>query len=348
MVPRVDRRQTRPPSAFWVMTRRVCAMAGCVDLALLIFFAVAGSPFQACLNVFSVALYACAYWLLRKRRNLLALVLICTEVVVHVTLGTLMAGWGTGFHYYLLMFIPAIVVSGGWRQWTLPLVVLFAGYLGLHTITDAFAPLEPLSKLALKILNAYNIAIFFGMVAYAARYYYELERESKWKLRELATRDVLTGLFNRRHLTDLTLSEMIRSRLAGEPLALVLADIDDFKKINDGHGHEAGDLVLTHTSDLFRNACRSQDIIARWGGEEFLFVLPNTGTEGAVAFAERLCTLVADMSVSHAGKSISFTLSMGVAILAPDENLDVAIGRADNALYLSKADGRNRVSLACA
>lgn len=294
----------------------------------------------------SIALYTTAYVLLRKRRDVLALVLICAEVVVHVTLGTLLAGWNTGFHYYLLMFIPALVVTGSWRRLTLPLILLFLAYLGLHAVTEMLVPLEPLSAKTLELLNTYNIAIFFAMVSYAARYYFELERESKRRLRELATRDVLTGLFNRRHLKDLTLSEIVRSRLAGETLSLVLADIDDFKKINDSYGHEAGDLVLTRASELFRNACRAQDIIARWGGEEFLFVLPDTVPDGAVAFAERLCALIAEMTVDHAGKTISFTISMGVAILAPDENLDVAIRRADNALYLSKADGRNRVTLA--
>lgn len=321
-------------------------MAAGVDFVLLVFFVVLGSPLQSWLNVFSITIYTIAYFLLKKRRNMLGLVLICAEVVVHVTLASLMAGWATGFHYYLLMFIPAIVVGGSWRQWTLPLIVLLLAYLGLHAVTETFAPLEPMTRSTLRILNAYNIAIFFGMVSYAARYYYELERESKRKLRELATRDVLTGLFNRRHLKDLTLMEIVRARLAGEPLSLVLADIDDFKRINDSYGHEAGDLVLTRASELFRSACRAQDIIARWGGEEFLFVLPNTGPEGAVTFAERLCTLIGEMTVEHAGRTISFTLSMGVAILAEGENLDVAIRRADNALYLSKAEGRNRVTLA--
>lgn len=138
-----------------------------------------GSPLQAWLNVLSVCLYTTAYVLLWKRRNVLALVLICSEVVVHVTLATLMAGWDTGFHYYLLMFIPAIVVSGNWRRLIIPLTLLFLGYVGLRAVTETLVPLEPLSAGALRIVNAYNIAIFFGMVSYAARYYFELERESK-------------------------------------------------------------------------------------------------------------------------------------------------------------------------
>lgn len=334
------------PSAFWVMIRRVCAMAAGVDAVLLAFFIVIGSPMQAWLNVLSIAMYIAAYTLLRQRRNILALWLLCVEVIVHVTLATLMAGWSCGFHYYLLMFIPAIVVIGSWRRSIGPLVALFLGYLGLRAVAGAWGPLVPMSASALRLLGAYNMAVFFAMVSYAARFYYQLERESKRKLRELATRDVLTGLFNRRHLTDLTLSEITRSRLSGQTLSMVLADIDDFKRINDSHGHEAGDLVLTQASDAFRNACRTQDIIARWGGEEFLFVLPDTGPDGAVAFAERLCGLIAEMLVDHAGKTFTVTLSMGVAILELGENMDAAIGRADVALYQSKADGRNRVTLA--
>ncbi len=131
-------------------------------------------------------------------------------------------------------------------------------------------------------------------------------------------------------------------------MSLVLADIDDFKRINDEHGHEAGDLVLTQASAMFRDACRGQDVVARWGGEEFLFLLPNTDTDtdAALHFAERVRARIVGMAVDYDGCKMAFTLSLGVASLAPDENLEEAIGRADSALYQSKSEGRNRVTLA--
>ena len=340
------RRPTSTHAAFWIMTRRVTLLAASVDVAFLIFFLAVDSPLLAWLNVVSVAMYATAYALLLRRRNFPALLLIWVEVVAHATIGTMLVGWDSGFHYYLVMFIPAIVVSGNWRRVTAPLVILFLAYIGLRAAAHAVGTLAPLGDTALQILNVFNVSIFFAMASYTARFYYALVRKSERKLRELATRDVLTGLSNRRHLTDLALPEIAHARHAGQPVSLVLADIDDFKHINDGYGHEAGDLVLIRTAALFREACAAQDIIARWGGEEFLFLLPHTGVDDALNFAERVRARVANTPVDHVGKSISLTLSMGVAVLASAEHLEEAIGRADNALYRSKAEGRNRVTLA--
>jgi diguanylate cyclase (GGDEF)-like protein len=341
----VSGRKRTTHSAFWIATRRVTLLAAAVDAAFLVFFLAVGSPLLAWLNVVSIGMYVAAYGLLVRRRNFPALLLIWTEVVAHASIGTLLVGWDSGFHYYLLMFIPAIVVSGSWRRVTLPLIVLFASYVALHQTAHTVGTLAPMGDAALQILNVFNVSIFFAMASYTARFYYELVRKSERKLRELATRDALTGLSNRRHLIDLALPEITRARDAGEAVSLLLADIDDFKQINDGYGHEAGDVVLTRASELFREACRNQDIIARWGGEEFLFLLPNTGTDDALQFAERVRARVADMPVTHDGRAIAFTLSFGVALLMPDENLQDAIGRADNALYQSKTEGRNRVTL---
>jgi len=328
------------------MTRRVTVLAASVDAAFLVFLLAVGSPLLAWLNVVSIAMYVAAYALLLRRRNFPALLLIWTEVVGHAAIGTLLVGWDSGFHYYLLMFIPAIVVSGSLLRVALPLIVLFLAYMGLHQVAHVVGSLAPMGDTALQILNLFNVSIFFAMASYTARFYYELVRKSDRKLRDLATRDALTGLSNRRHLIELAMPEMARARYIGQPVSLVLADIDDFKRINDRYGHEAGDLVLTRASGLFRDACRDQDIIARWGGEEFLFLLPNTGADDALQFAERVRARIADMIVDHDGRAIEFTLSLGVALLAAAEDLESAIGRADNALYQSKTQGRNRVSLA--
>ncbi|WP_458071779.1 diguanylate cyclase [Rhodanobacter sp. BL-MT-08] len=326
------------------MTRRVTLLAASVDAAFLVFFLAVSSPLLAWLNVVSIAMYVVAYALLVRRRNVPALLLIWAEVVGHATIGTLLVGWDSGFHYYLLMFIPAIAVSGSVRRVALPLIVLFLAYMGLHQAAHVVGTLAPMGDTPLQILSVFNVSIFFAMASYTARFYYALVRKSDRKLRDLATRDALTGLSNRRHLIELAKPEIARARHAGQPVSLVLADIDDFKQINDGYGHEAGDVVLTRASAVFRDACSSEDIIARWGGEEFLFLLPNIGTDDALPIAERVRARVAEMAVDHDGRQIGFTLSMGVALLMPEENLEDAIRRADNALYQSKSEGRNRVT----
>ena len=339
-------RRSSAHSAFWMMVRRVTLLAASVDLAFLGFFLVVGSPLLAWLNLGSIAMYAAAYLLLTRRHNFPALVLIWLEVVVHAAIGTMLVGWDSGFHYYLLMFIPAIVISGSGRTVAIPLALLFGVYLGLHALAHFIGALAPLGDGALLLLNVFNVMIFFGMASYTARFYYNLVRKSERTLRDLATRDTLTGLSNRRHLLDVAQQEIARATRGDQQISLVLADIDDFKRINDNHGHDGGDKVLVHASQLFRDVCRAQDTVARWGGEEFLFLLPATGAQASREFAERLRRNVAATQLEHADELIVFSLSMGVATLAEGESLESAIGRADAALYVSKTGGRDRVTMA--
>lgn len=342
----VGRQPKTAHSAFWLMTRRVTILAASVDLVLLVFFLAVHSPLLAWLNLVSIGMYALAYALLLRRKNLTALVLIWVEVLAHAAIGILLLGWESGFNYYLLMFIPAIVVSGSPRRMFVALLFLFGTYLGLHVAAQHFGALAPLSAPVLLVLNIFNVSIFFCMASYTARFYYTLVRKTERKLRELATRDTLTGLANRRHMLDVAEHEIARANEVGQPISVVLADIDDFKRINDAFGHDAGDRVLMHASWLFRDFCRARDTVARWGGEEFLFLLPATDEHVAREFAENLRGGIAASLVEHADESLAFSISMGVAMLAPHESLDMAIVRADGALYRSKSDGRDRVTVA--
>lgn len=338
--------RARVHSAFWLMVRRVTILAACVDLAFLVFFLAVGSPWLAWPNVISITMYGAAYGFLRRRQNLPALILIWTEVIVHATLGTLMLGWGSGFHYYLLMFIPAIMVSGGWRTMIFPLIALFGAYLGLHAASHVLGVMAPIGTTALWMLNVFNVAIFFAMASYTARFYYETVQKKERRLRDLAAKDVLTGLSNRRHLQDVAQQAMLHARRHGEAMSVVLADIDHFKQINDRFGHEAGDQVLIHVSQLFLGLCRPRDVVARWGGEEFLFLLPGTDLRAAAEFAERIRVAAGGTRMDLWAEPMRISISLGVAMFAGSESLDAVIGRADAALYQSKTLGRDRMTLA--
>lgn len=338
-------------SAFWTMTRRVTVIAAGVDLAFLLLFLALGSPVLAWLNVLSVALYGAAYWLLRQRRNNAALVLIWVEVLGHAAIGTVMIGWQSGFHYYLLMFIPAIVVSGRVRLMLLLLAVLLAFYLGLHAVALATVPLTPLGGGALAVVHTFNVAVVFTMAAFTARFYYLTVRRAERKLAELAATDSLTGLANRRSLLALAGPAMATAAERGAPVAMILADIDHFKAINDRHGHEVGDRVITQAAALLAGSGRSQDVVARWGGEEFLMLLPDTSLAQAMQLAEQIRLQAPGAhgnDIDASGDPNRYTLSLGVTEATPrappGECVGEAIARADRALYRSKADGRNRVS----
>ncbi len=165
------------------------------------------------------------------------------------------------------------------------------------------------------------------------------------QIRQLATHDDLTGLLNRRAMLDRMQLEQRRSLRSGSPLLIAQLDIDHFKAVNDTHGHAAGDLVLQSFADTVRRNVRDTDVLARWGGEEFVLLLCDTPAADAVTLMERLRQAVQAMQVPvpQSGQPITVTVSIGLARHAPADPLAGTLERADRALYAAKAGGRNRV-----
>ncbi|HYN77718.1 MAG TPA: diguanylate cyclase, partial [Lamprocystis sp. (in: g-proteobacteria)] len=165
------------------------------------------------------------------------------------------------------------------------------------------------------------------------------------KLRQQATTDDLTGITNRRHFLDLAQIETRRALRHAHPLSLALLDIDHFKQINDVHGHAAGDQALLELTRICRGNMREIDVFARFGGDEFVALLPETGRAEARAVMDRVrLALAARQPVDLGGSPVAITISVGVASLARDgDSLDALLMRADQALYQAKNAGRNQV-----
>ena len=164
-------------------------------------------------------------------------------------------------------------------------------------------------------------------------------------LKEEAKTDMLTGLLNRRGFEDAVATPMEDAQEETAPLTLILADIDRFKRINDNYGHLTGDNVLKLISKLLQKHIKGKDIAGRFGGEEFIMVLPETKMDGGFALAEQIRTSLEKMrwQSKSSGKDIgTITISLGVAQFIPGEDLDALIARADKALYAAKGNGRNR------
>jgi diguanylate cyclase (GGDEF)-like protein/PAS domain S-box-containing protein len=162
----------------------------------------------------------------------------------------------------------------------------------------------------------------------------------------LATVDPLTGAYNRRQGDAFLAAEFARRARDGRPFAVLILDIDHFKAVNDRYGHPAGDAVLQALVQASRNVLRTIDIVVRWGGEEFLMVLPDTDAAAAMLAAERVRATLATTEVAASGAAtIRFTVSIGVAMTADDGPAEM-LRRADIALYAAKTDGRNQVVLA--
>ena len=164
--------------------------------------------------------------------------------------------------------------------------------------------------------------------------------------RELATRDELTGLINRRAMLDLMALEHSRSLRSGRPLLLAQLDIDHFKPINDQHGHATGDRALQAFAGTVRASLRDSDVLARWGGEEFVLMLTDTSAEHARELLERIRQAVQALEIAHSAGSLQLTVSIGLAQHLPGDTVEHTLERADQALYRAKALGRNRVVVA--
>lgn len=182
------------------------------------------------------------------------------------------------------------------------------------------------------------------LLALALAYRMRQYQRAQARAEHLARTDPLTGLLNRRAFLEHAAPVWSAARRSQRPLAAMMLDIDFFKKINDTHGHAMGDKVLQAVSALLPEICRSSDIVARWGGEEFVILLPETNADQASLLAERLRTRIAALRLGTLRKPIKLSASFGIAERTTHESLDQLINDADEWLYRAKQTGRNRVA----
>ncbi|MCP4130521.1 MAG: GGDEF domain-containing protein [bacterium] len=169
--------------------------------------------------------------------------------------------------------------------------------------------------------------------------------EAYKKIETIARTDPLTKLLNRRAMYEIIDDEIDRYERTGNPFSLILCDIDFFKKINDSYGHDCGDFVLVSISEVMLNFLRKVDKVARWGGEEFLFLLPETNIEGARKTIESLRKHIEEYSFNYRGKRVSVTLTFGICLYRANANINSCIEWVDKALYEGKEGGRNCIKV---
>jgi diguanylate cyclase len=166
----------------------------------------------------------------------------------------------------------------------------------------------------------------------------ELQQSREWM-----QQDPLTGMQNRRGMDAMLTREVARARRSGTALSVSMLDLDKFKSVNDTFGHHAGDRVLVHMAEISKSVLRETDIIVRYGGEEFLLILPDTDINGARFVLDRLQLVVNKTPLVYEGRKIAVSFSAGLAQLKADENGSALVIRADRAMLQAKAEGRNRI-----
>ncbi|WP_290644120.1 GGDEF domain-containing protein, partial [Aquabacterium sp.] len=296
-------------------------------------------------NVGSVLTYVLAAALLRQDRVGAAMFLMIAEVAAHAILAVVAVGWESGFHYYLLIAIP-VYLANQVNKW--PFKIAFAGsiaaaYLLLDWYWRQAPPHFVMSPDTLAYLHRFNLATTIALLSGLTVLYVHLITQAEERLHELATTDSLTGLMNRRSiLVALEHEQALRERKP-HPCAVLIVDIDHFKRINDTYGHNMGDWALQAVADVLKIGVRDMDFVARWGGEEFLIILPFADTQTALPVAERLRLGIADLRIPTKDAEITITATLGLTELRAKEPSDTAIQRADVALYKGKHAGRNQV-----
>ncbi len=233
----------------------------------------------------------------------------------------------------------------GLRQGLRTLSILFG-----ITVCILYVPDNPLLQTAYPapFIHRFVGALFsVCVIAFAYEYTREDGRREllnlSQKLDQLSRIDELTGLSNRRDIVEQMQNEMSRFERSGHHFSVLIADIDHFKGVNDSYGHECGDNVLQQVAQVFSQNTQKRDTVARWGGEEFLVFLPETTGQQAEKTAERLRRAIEDMVTVCGSKSVSITVSIGVAEYQPRQTLNELINFADKCLYQGKKRGRNRV-----
>ncbi|MBA4384989.1 MAG: hypothetical protein C0410_09650 [Anaerolinea sp.] len=265
-------------------------------------------------------------------------------------IGNTVIGWRSGIFVLFLLLIPVILYNPILQKTHKFILGIIFGLIFLSTIILSFvlAPLLRFSTFQLQLMNSINVIVTFVVLAGVS--FMEIRNSNKVAIRLIevnnklayhASRDSLTNLLNRRTMNQYIQMEYVRSKRSGKAFGLIMADVDDFKQVNDNHGHAAGDLVLIELAGLLSATLRKQDSIARWGGEEFLILLPETEFEGVQTAAEKVRDLVAHSSIPYQGHDIQITLSIGGVVCEREANWDDCIKIADRALYYGKTHGKN-------
>jgi len=302
--------------------------------------------------------------------QLLALILACTCFTFFVSFAARKNSqniklYGGIIVYLLFALMVYLVYDGGidntgpiWIFMTAPVALFIHGFkrglleVGGFVLILSFLMFTPNESLLiadysvefkLRILYSYLTVTFLSAFYEHSRnsaYQYTLELSKKYQ--QLAVLDPLTKLSNRREGLQILEREQIRIKRTPEKLSLMLCDVDNFKAINDSYGHNIGDRVLVELANLFKAEVRAQDNVTRWGGEEFLFILPQTSMGNAIELANKLHASVREISIKHQGHTILLSVSMGVSELGSEQSISDAIDRADKCLYHAKTLGKDQ------
>lgn len=306
-------------------------------------------------NIISVTIYLSSSLLIRNDRLFPIYCITYLEIILHSFVTTLLIGWQFGFAQYIIGLIPVgyyvcytmntnrrkIVIATGSSLFAT--ISFVSCRLLSYDTTPAYEANMLSFELGMYLIN--SICTFIFVIAFSLLFLYEMSISrirlvhQNEILEKLASIDPLTGLYNRRSM-DVFLNQAVKS---DSGFSLIMCDIDNFKKINDTHGHDFGDIVLKEISRLVTQQVNSTGYVCRWGGEEILILINNSSKEYAKHIAENIRRDVASHLFEMNNLGIQCTLTLGVAVYRDGDMIEDTIANADYNLYQGKKSGKNRV-----
>lgn len=301
--------------------------------------------FFVCL--FGVLISLFCLWLVRVKLSIAGGFLSTFTIMVTSSILVLKLGWESGFQYYLLCLCPLIFLSGiiKMRLKITVNAVCIALFILLGQ-TDIFGMLP--SETFNWIAEANNLFIFASISIIIFHYSHAVRKHDfnlravNTKLSTLAETDQLTGLYNRRYILKAIEQEMALYEINQKPFTVAIADVDDFKKINDCFGHNEGDKALSAIAQNIKSVLRKEDVVARWGGEEFIFLLPQTSLAQSLIAMEKVRNAISRLNMFHQKYNYSLTVTIGVSTYNGRQKLKDLFKRADSNLYAGKQSGKNK------
>ena len=313
-----------------------------IHAALIPMFEWLGVRPMALINIASTAAWLLARRFVISERPLIASYLIITEVYLHAVLSVHFIGWQSGFQYYLLPLIVLILFLDVIHD-RLSLVLVGITAITYLVLKNHGGGIVTVSDEIIALLSHANMTLTLIALIIIGYYYRKSTHVYQHRLTTMARTDPLTGLLNRRGAQELIDNHIRFCNGHDSRLTLVLADIDHFKALNDEYGHACGDRILESVSNILTGELRQSDIVARWGGEEFLLLLPGTDSRSASEICEKLRQRIEAHRVICQDRPIRCSLTFGIAEYRPGRQIEAVIATADRMLYAGKAAGRNRV-----